>query len=78
LDAKASALLHSVARNPALVDGNRRLALAAVIAFCGLNGLRLSLTSDQAYDLVISIAAGQPDGADAIAAILRNATQPRR
>ena len=78
LDAKAAALLHSVARNHALVDGDKRLALAAVIAFYGLNGRRLTLTNDEAYDLVISVAAGQLDDADAIAATLRNATQPRR
>ena len=78
LDAKAGTLLHSVARNHALVDGDKRLSLAAVIAFYGLNGRRLPLTNDQAYDLVISVAAGQLDDADAIAAILRNATQPRR
>jgi death on curing protein len=78
LDAQAAALLHSVARNHALVDGDKQLALAAVIAFCGLNGRRLTLSNDQAYDLVISVAAGQLDDADAIAAILRNATQPRR
>jgi death on curing protein len=78
LDAKAAALLHSVARNHALVDGNNRLALAAVIAFYGLNGRRLTLTNDHAYDLVISVAAGQLDDVDAIAATLRNATQPRR
>jgi death on curing protein len=78
LDAKAAALLHSVARNRALVDGDKRLALAAVIAFYGLNGRRLTLTNDQAYDLVISVAAGELDDVDAIAAVLRNATQPRR
>jgi len=78
LDARAAALLHSIARNHALVDGNKRLALAAVIAFYGLNGRRLTLTNDEAYDLVISVAAGQLDDADAIAAVLRNATRPRR
>ena len=78
LDAKAAALLHSIARNHALVDGNKRLALAAVIVFYGLNGRRLTLTNDEAYDLVIGVAAGQLDDVDAIAAILRNATQPRR
>jgi hypothetical protein len=35
LDEKAAALLHSLARNHALVDGNERLALAAPIAFLG-------------------------------------------
>ena len=38
-DAKAAALLHSVARNRALVDGNKRLALAAAIAFYGLTAI---------------------------------------
>ena len=78
LDAKAAALLHSIARNHALIDGDKRLALAAVIAFYGLNGRRLTLTNDEAYDLVISVATGQLDDADAIAAVLRNTTQPRR
>jgi death-on-curing protein len=55
---KAAALLHSVAGNHALVDGNKRLALAAVIAFYGLNGRRLTLTNDEAYDLVDAVAAG--------------------
>ena len=59
IDAKAAALLHSVARNQALLDGNKRLALAATIAFYGLNGVRLTLTNDEAYDLVMSVAGGR-------------------
>jgi death-on-curing protein len=77
LDAKAAALVHSIARNHALIDGNKRLALAAVIAFYGLNGCRLTLTNDAAYDLIISIASGHLDTVDDIAAILRPGTQPR-
>jgi death on curing protein len=77
LDAKAAALLHSLARNHALVDGNKRLALAAVIAFYGVNGRRLTLTNDEAYDLVIEVAAGQLDSVDGIAARLRTATESR-
>jgi death-on-curing protein len=78
LDAKAAALLHSIARNHALIDGNKRLALAATLAFYGLNGRRLTLTNDEAYDLVMNVATGQLDTADAIAAVLRPATQPPR
>ena len=77
LDAKAAALLHSLARNRALVDGNKRLALAAVIAFYGVNGRRLTLTNDEAYDLVIDVAAGGLDSVDGIAARLSTATEPR-
>jgi death on curing protein len=76
LDAKAAALLHSIARNHALVDGNKRLALAALIAFYGLNGRRLTLTNNGAYDLVMSVASGQLDTVDDIAAVLQRATEP--
>jgi death on curing protein len=77
LDAKAAALLHSIARNHALIDGNKRLALAALLAFYGLNGRRLTLTNDEAYDLVMSVATGQLDTVDKIAAVLQTATEPR-
>jgi len=77
LDAKAAALLHSLARNHALVDGNKRLALAAVIAFYGVNGRRLTLTNNQAYDLVIDVAAGHLNSVEDIAARLAAATEPR-
>jgi death-on-curing protein len=78
LDTKAAALLHSLARNHALVDGNKRLALGALIAFYGVNGRQLSLTNDAAYDLVMQVAVGQLDSVDDIAAILVAGTRPRR
>ncbi len=59
-DHKAAALLHSLARNRALLDGNKRLALAWLIAFNGPNGRRLILANDDAYDLVIAVATGVP------------------
>jgi death on curing protein len=74
LDDKAAALLHSLARNHSLVDGNKRLALAGVIASYGMNGRRLTLTNDEAYDLIISVASGTLDAVDGIAAVLRDAT----
>ncbi len=77
LDAKAAALLHSLARNHALVDGNKRLALAATIAFYGVNGRRLTLTNDEAYQLIIDVAAGKLDSVGDIAAVLAPATKPR-
>ncbi len=78
LDAKAAALLHSLARNHALIDGDKRLALAAVIAFYGLNGRRLTFTNDQAYDLVMKVAAGDLDQVEEISAILQGATASRQ
>ena len=77
LEEKSGALLHSLARNHALVDGNIRLALAATIAFLGLNGFRLTLTNDQAYTLVIEVASGLLDDVADIAARLRAGMAPR-
>ena len=75
---KAAALLHSIARNHPLVDGNERLSLAATIAFYGLNGVQLTLSNDEAYELVMAIAAGQLDDVEPIANRLRSSTEPWR
>jgi death-on-curing protein len=74
---KAAALVHSLARNHALVDGNKRLALAAAIAFYGMNGMRLTLTNDQAYDLIIEIASGGLGDVSEIASALQVGTETR-
>jgi death on curing protein len=74
---KAAALLHSLARNHALVDGNKRLALAATIAFLGVNGQQLQFSNDDAYDLVIAVATGELDQVNAIATVLERNLSPR-
>ncbi|MHA6802076.1 type II toxin-antitoxin system death-on-curing family toxin [Salinifilum ghardaiensis] len=74
---KAAALLHSLARNHALVDGNKRLSLAATLAFLGINGWRLTFDNDQAYDLVIAVASGELDDVAALAERLAGGVQQR-
>lgn len=74
---KAAAMMHSLARNHALFDGNKRLALAATLAFYGMNGLRMTLTNDEAYDLTIDVAAGRLNDISQIAAILQRGTAIR-
>ena len=74
---KAAALLHPLARNHALIDGNERLALAATLAFYGVNEMRLTLTNDQAYELVIDVAAGSVDDIPAIASLLEASAERR-
>jgi death-on-curing protein len=78
LDGKVAALLHSLARNHALVDGNKRLALSGLIAFYGVNGRRLALTNNAAYEFVMAIASGELDTVAEIAGILSGATEARR
>ena len=45
---KAAALMHSLARNHALLDGSKRLAWAATRVFCLLNGRDLDFSVDEA------------------------------
>lgn len=78
MDGKAAAVLHSVAQNHALVDGNKRLALAGLIPFHSLHGRRLTPTNDEAYDLVMTIAPGELDTVDDTAMVLQHATEPGR
>jgi death-on-curing protein len=56
---KAAALLHSLAANHPLVDGNKRLAWLATYVFCAKNGVQLDPADDDAYDLVVGVAAGE-------------------
>jgi death-on-curing protein len=70
LHLKAAALLHSLARNHALVDGNKRLAWAASAVFLGINGHRVVTGQDDVVDLVLGVAAGTPDDLEKIAAML--------
>jgi death-on-curing protein len=73
---KAAALLHSIAMNHALFDGNKRLALAATATFLGINGLRLTWTNDEAHDFVVAVASGELGEVAHIAAGLRSGTSP--
>ncbi|MGI8528279.1 MAG: type II toxin-antitoxin system death-on-curing family toxin [Geodermatophilaceae bacterium] len=75
---KAAALMHSLARNQALVDGNKRLALAGSLAFLGMNGQRLTLSNDEAYELVMAVATGSLDDVADIADVLRAGITARR
>lgn len=72
---KAAALLHSLVRNHPLIDGNKRLGLASVIAFYGMNGFRLTFTNDEAYELVTAVATGELDDVKGIAERLATGTK---
>lgn len=73
---KCAALLHSLARNRALMDGNKRLALAGSIVFLGINGMRMTASNDEAYELIVAVAAGDLDDVPAIAARLAVLVEP--
>lgn len=59
--AKAAALLESLTKNHALIDGNKRLGWAACSVFLSLNALpiRDTVSNDDVYELVIAVASSQ-------------------
>ncbi len=73
---KAAALLESLAGNHALVDGNKRTALASMLFFYDLNDLRVTLSHDAAFDLVIGVVTHELD-IEKVADLLGRNTVPR-
>jgi death-on-curing protein len=61
LSLKAAALLQSLARNHALVDGNKRLSWLATVVFLDLNKHEPRVTDEEAFQLVIDAAVGAAD-----------------
>jgi len=58
---KAAALLHSLARNHTLVDGNKRVAWLATVVFLDLNSYEPDPSDDEAFELVMEVAEGAVD-----------------
>ncbi len=58
---KAAALTHSLARNHAFLDGNKRVAAAAMIVFFKLNGYSFHAEQDELVALITDAAEGLLD-----------------
>jgi death-on-curing protein len=71
LHLKAAALLHSLARNHALIDGNKRLAWTACRTFLAINDHWITAPEDDRFNCVIEVATGGVPELDKIAEHLR-------
>lgn len=61
---KAASLLHSIATNHALVDGNKRVGWLATTVFLDINGESVELGDDDAFQIVLAVAKGNLDVED--------------
>ncbi|MFF6913228.1 type II toxin-antitoxin system death-on-curing family toxin [Streptomyces sp. NPDC012466] len=69
---QAAALLHALAANHPLVDGNKRTAWLATATFLALNGVDpAGVDQDAAYALVVDVASGAEAEVGRIAVRLR-------
>lgn len=71
---QAAAYLYHLSRNHPFVDGNKRTAFAVMDTFLEANGYCLTLSDDDAYDLVMQVAQGQIDK-PALASLIAAAIQ---
>jgi death on curing protein len=71
LHLKAAALLHSLGRNHALIDGNKRLAWTACRTFLAINDQWITAPEDDRFNCVIEVATGGIPELDKIAEQLR-------
>jgi death-on-curing protein len=76
LEAKAAAMLESLARNHPLIDGNKRTAWTLMVLFLWINGYRHEMPTATAFDLVLGVARGDVD-LDAASAVIRAHLVPR-
>ena len=56
---KASALAFGLAMNHPFIDGNKRIAHAAMAVFFDLNGVAIEATVDEQEQLMLNLAAGR-------------------
>lgn len=74
----AAAYLFHVSQAHAFIDGNKRVALAAALAFLELNGCELIADPDALYELCVGVAAGTATKADAAVFFAAHLGQPAR
>jgi death on curing protein len=76
--AKAAALLQSIVKNHALIDGNKRLGWLATAVFLELNGVAVTqIPNDDVYRFVLGVAAGNHAVDELAAQIEHLATKTR-
>ena len=72
---KAAALLHSVVKDHALIDGNKRLGWLSTAVFLEINGIGVThVGNDAVYDFVIGVTVGDQEItalADELCALVR-------
>jgi len=67
---KMAALMHSLARNHALIDGNKRIAWSAGRLFALMNGVDLKMDINVAEEMILQLARGEL-AVDELAKILK-------
>jgi death on curing protein len=75
---EAAALWESLAQNHPFIDGNKRIAFAAMYTFLTMNGLRLTANADKTYRFISALYDEQDFSFNRLATWLREHCAPRQ
>lgn len=67
---KAARLCYGLAKNHAMIDGNKRIGAHAMLIFLEVNGYKLNYTQKELSDLILDVADGKKGYEDILAWIL--------
>lgn len=59
IQAKAARLCYGLVKNHAMLDGNKRIGVHAMLVFLALNGYELVYTQAELIDIILSLADGK-------------------
>ncbi len=59
-------------KNHCMVDGNKRVGTHVMLVFLALNGIELSYTQKELYEIILQVASGESEYGDLLNWILRH------
>ena len=72
IQAKAARLCYGLVKNHAMLDGNKRIGVHAMLVFLALNGYELGYEQKELSDLILDTAAGKKDYDDILQWVLEH------
>ena len=64
IQAKAARLCYGQIKNHAMIDGNKRIGVHAMLVFMEIDGYDLEYSQRELIDLILGVAAGKKDYVD--------------
>jgi len=77
LELKAAAMVHSIIKNHAMVDGNKRTSWFMLSSFLYINGYFVEMTADQGMEFTLGIATDKLTLAEAAEMIRKHMVEVR-
>ncbi|MCI8583589.1 MAG: type II toxin-antitoxin system death-on-curing family toxin [Dorea sp.] len=72
IQSKAARLCYGLVKNHAMIDGNKRIGVHAMLVFLAVNGYELKYTQKELSEIILDVAAGKKEYEDILSWILEH------